>query len=262
MAEKVRKILVLDFDGVICDGLIEYFVVAWQTYCQIWQSGNQNPTDPPAGTLEKFYNLRVVIETGWEMPILIKALFEKITDDDIYQNWKDIVIFLLEKYNILPQEIGIKLDIARDERIKNDLQSWLDLHHFYPGVVATIQSAINNKTQVYIITTKESRFVQILLHKAGININKNRIFGKEAKRPKYEIMQQLIIKNQIKPETLWFVEDRLKTLLLVEQQPDLNLVHLYLADWGYNTPQDREEAYKHSRIQLVSLPEFSQYFSS
>ncbi|CCH66611.1 hypothetical protein RINTHH_4560 [Richelia intracellularis HH01] len=50
------------------------------------------------------------------------------------------------------------------------------MHRFYPGVVETIQSAITNKIQVYIITTKESRFVQTLLHKAGININNNRIF--------------------------------------------------------------------------------------
>ncbi|CCH66612.1 hypothetical protein RINTHH_4570 [Richelia intracellularis HH01] len=114
----VKKFLALDFDGVICDGLIEYFAVAWQTYCQVWQSGNQNLTNPPAGILEKFYNLRVVIETGWEMPILIKALVEKIKDDDIYQNWKDIVIYLIEKDSLSPHEIGIKLDIARDERIK------------------------------------------------------------------------------------------------------------------------------------------------
>ncbi|HAE05918.1 MAG TPA: haloacid dehalogenase [Richelia sp.] len=258
----VKKFLALDFDGVICDGLIEYFAVAWQTYCQVWQSGNQNLTNPPAGILEKFYNLRVVIETGWEMPILIKALVEKIKDDDIYQNWKDIVIYLIEKDSLSPHEIGIKLDIARDERIKKNLESWLDLHRFYPGVVETIQSAITNKIQVYIITTKESRFVQTLLHKAGININNNRIFGKEVKRPKHETMRQLIIKNQIEPEALWFVEDRLETLLMVEKQPDLNLVHLYLADWGYNTPEEQEEAYKHSRIQLISLSKFSQYFSS
>ncbi len=252
-------ILALDFDGVICDGLIEYFQVAWRTYCQIWNTPNDTaPENLPA----RFYKLRPVIETGWEMPVLIKALVEKVKDDDIYQNWANIVKNLVEKDNLIAQEIGSQLDIIRDEWIKNDLESWLDLHRFYPGVVATIEAAIANNTQVYIITTKEGRFAQKLLQKAGLNIGRSRIFGKEAKRPKYEILRQLITEYEVDPEAVWFVEDRLKTLQLVEQQPDLQSLHLYLADWGYNTPQERDVAKNHSRIQLISLSEFSQYFPS
>ncbi|MHC5726941.1 MAG: HAD family hydrolase, partial [Nostoc sp.] len=36
MTASSPTILALDFDGVICDGLIEYFEVSWRTYCQIW----------------------------------------------------------------------------------------------------------------------------------------------------------------------------------------------------------------------------------
>ena len=259
MVKNIPQILALDFDGVICDGLIEYFAVAWRTYCQVWQADVQNPPD---GLAEKFYPLRAVIETGWEMPVLIKALVEKIKYDDIYQNWANIVKNLVEKDNLIAQEIGSQLDIIRDEWIKNDLEYWLDLHRFYPGVVATIEAAIANNTQVYIITTKEGRFAQKLLQKVGLNIDRSRIFGKEAKRPKYEILRQLITEYEVDPEVVWFFEDRLKTLQLVEQQPDLQSVHLYLADWGYNTPQERDVAKNHSRIQLVSLSEFSQYLSN
>ncbi|NRB06831.1 MAG: HAD family hydrolase [Richelia sp.] len=258
MVKNIPQILALDFDGVICDGLIEYFAVSWRTYCQVWQLDVQNPPD---GLPERFYPLRAVIETGWEMPVLIKALIEKVNNDDIYQNWASIVKEIVEKDNLIAQEIGAKLDKLRDEWIQNDLEYWLSLHSFYPGVVAIIQAAIANNTQVYIITTKEGRFARKLLQKAGLNIERSKIFGKEAKRPKYEILRQLITEHEIEAETVWFVEDRLKTLQLVEQQPDLQSVHLYMADWGYNTPQERETAENHSRIQLISLSEFSQYFS-
>ncbi|TAF20763.1 MAG: HAD family hydrolase, partial [Nostocales cyanobacterium] len=43
MTANSPTILALDFDGVICDGLIEYFEVAWRTYCQIWSSAKDTP---------------------------------------------------------------------------------------------------------------------------------------------------------------------------------------------------------------------------
>jgi len=54
---KYSQILALDFDGVICDGLIEYFKPLG-TYCQIWKPSL--PT-PPADLAASFYQLRPVM---------------------------------------------------------------------------------------------------------------------------------------------------------------------------------------------------------
>jgi phosphoglycolate phosphatase-like HAD superfamily hydrolase len=259
MVTNIPQILALDFDGVICDGLIEYFAVAWRTYCQVWQCDDEHP---PKELSEQFYPLRAVIETGWEMPVLIKALVEGIAADDIYHHWANIVKKLVADDGLNAQEIGSNLDRLRDEWITRDLQGWLDLHRFYPGVVARIQAAIANQTQVYIITTKEGRFAQKLLQQSGLHLEQERIFGKEVKLPKYKILRQLMTDGGIAPEAIWFVEDRLKTLQLVDQQPDLQPVQLYLADWGYNTPGEREAAQNHPRIGLISLSQFSQDFAN
>ena len=259
MVANTPQIIALDFDGVICDGLIEYFAVAWRTYCQVWQPED---TTPAEGLAQQFYPLRAVIETGWEMPVLIKALVEGIPSTQIYQNWGDIVQNLVQADNLKASEIGTALDKNRDEWIATDLDGWLDLHQFYPGVVAKIQAAIANQIKVYIITTKEGRFAQKLLHKAGLDLEKEVIFGKEVKRPKYETLRELITTHAIAPEALWFVEDRLKTLQIVNKQIDLQAVRLYLADWGYNTPQEREIAQNHPQIQLISLSQFTQDFSN
>ena len=37
MAIKTPTVLALDFDGVLCNGLSEYFQTAWRTYSQFWQ---------------------------------------------------------------------------------------------------------------------------------------------------------------------------------------------------------------------------------
>ena len=43
MIDNFPTILALDFDGVICDGLIEYFQTFWRTYCQIWKPSQTVP---------------------------------------------------------------------------------------------------------------------------------------------------------------------------------------------------------------------------
>jgi phosphoglycolate phosphatase-like HAD superfamily hydrolase len=250
-------ILALDFDGVICDGLIEYFEVAWRTYRQVWSPANDTPPDDLA---LRFYRLRPVIETGWEMPVLIKALIDDIPDDQILQAWTTITPQILLKDKLQAKEIGAKLDQIRDEWIATDLLGWLSLHRFYPGVVEKIKATLASNIKLYIVTTKEGRFVQQLLQQAGVDLAPAAIFGKEEKRPKYEILRELKQQADSQSVSLWFVEDRLKTLQLVQQQSDLKDVQLFLADWGYNTQSERKAAQNDAQIQLISLSQFAKDF--
>ncbi|BAT53649.1 hypothetical protein NOS3756_26100 [Nostoc sp. NIES-3756] len=251
-------ILALDFDGVICDGLIEYFEVAWRTYCQIWSSANDTPPDDLA---LRFYRLRPVIETGWEMPILIKALMDGYFDDQILEEWTSITPKILLDSKLQAREIATKLDGLRDEWIANDLDGWLSLHRFYQGIIEKLKITLASEVKLYIVTTKEGRFVKQLLQQEGIDLPPAAIFGKEVKRPKYEILRELIQAADHKPVSLWFVEDRLKTLQLVQQQTDLADVKLFLADWGYNTQAERKAAQTDTQIQLLSLSQFVKDFS-
>ncbi|MFM6157521.1 MAG: HAD family hydrolase, partial [Sphaerospermopsis kisseleviana] len=75
-------------------------------------------------------------------------------------------------------------------------------------------------------------------------------------------LRQLIEKVNTQSVSLWFMEDRLKTLQLVQQQSDLDHVKLFLADWGYNTQAEREAGKNDPRIKLISLSHFVQDFSA
>lgn len=267
MLTNVPTILALDFDGVLCDGLLEYFQTAWRTYCQIWEPESQTPPDDLA---PRFYRLRPVVEVGWEMPVLLRALVLNISEQKILQDWFKVVQSLIETETLNAAEIGKKLDTVRDKWIATDLDGWLSLHRFYPGVIeqmhtilsATQTSAPDVLTQLFVVTTKEGRFVKQLLQQQGIHLSEERIIGKECKRPKHETLRQLIAAFPGEAATLWFVEDRLKTLQSVQQQPDLEAVRLYLADWGYNTAAQRESIRNDSRIRLLSLAEFVGDFSA
>ncbi|OCR02069.1 haloacid dehalogenase [Oscillatoriales cyanobacterium USR001] len=249
-------ILALDFDGVICDGLVEYFETAWRTYCQIWQ-----PVDTVSDRrlAEVFYDLRPVIETGWEMPLLIRALTIGITKEQILLDWQSIAKNLLVENNLTALDVGTKLDSLRDEWIKNDLAGWLSLHRFYPGVVERLQGLIGSDVRPMIVTTKEGRFVRELLFLAGVEMPEGSIIGKEYKQPKHQVLREFLAKFG-EDTVIWFVEDRLKTLLSVKQQSDLSGVKLFLADWGYNTLEERNSVVEFPPVQLLSLYQFSQDF--
>jgi len=259
MAANIPTVLALDFDGVICDGLVEYFQTAWRTYCQIWSPASQTP---PSNLDDSFYRLRPVIETGWEMPILIRALLLGTSEARIWHDWAAIAQQMLRETTLTAADISKKLDQVRDEWIATDLTSWLGLHRFYPGVVKTLQALLKSSVKPMIITTKEGRFIQLLLQQQGIQMPEQLIIGKESKRPKPQILRELIEASAGTPFSLWFVEDRLKTLQSVQQQKDLDSVQLYLADWGYNTPEERKSVNHDLRIHLLSLSQFAQDFSA
>ena len=252
--KNVPDLLALDFDGVICDGLVEYFNSTKKAYQQIWSE----PIDDRLAT--SFYRLRPVIETGWEMPILLRALVLEIPEAEILDNWSAIASELTKSEGLEKQQVVQKLDGVRDSWIEHDLDGWLSLHRFYPGVIELLQKVVDSSIELYIITTKEGRFVQKLLQQQGIDLSTSKIIGKESKRPKYETLRILRDRHQSKTQIdISFVEDRLKALQQVAQQSDLKFVNLYLADWGYNLKRDRAFAAQNERIQLLSLEEFKNF---
>ncbi|MGK7957949.1 MAG: HAD family hydrolase [Crocosphaera sp.] len=252
------KILALDFDGVICNGLKEYFQTTLRTYQKIWSDHSQDTLEIWANS---FYQLRPVIETGWEMPILLRSLVLEYQQEESEKNWHKICGGIVEKENLNKAEVMGKLDGVRDLWIKTDLETWFSLHEFYPGILEKLAQLLDSSSILYIVTTKEGRFVKQLLKQQNLSFPESHIFCKEVKQPKYQTLRQILKNNQETPNNLWFVEDLLKTLKTVQSQADLTEVNLFLADWGYNTSKTHELVKQDSVINLLSLDTFSQDFS-
>lgn len=257
MSANNPTILALDFDGVVCDGLIEYFQTTWRAYCQIWPNTDPTPREDLASS---FYRLRPVIETGWEMPVLVRALDRGIPEQKMFDDWPAVSKQIVAEENLDPSHLSATVDGVRDRWIATDLDEWLSLHRFYPGVIERVKQLMASEVRPVIITTKEGRFVRSLLQQQGVDLPQASIFGKDSQRPKHQILRELLGITTPTP-AIWFVEDRLKTLESVQKQLDLTNIKLYLADWGYNTPGDRTSALQKSGIELLSLSLFSQDFS-
>jgi phosphoglycolate phosphatase-like HAD superfamily hydrolase len=250
------SLLALDFDGVVCDGMPEYFESAWRTWTQLWGS----PGAPaPAGLLERFSALRPLVESGWEMPLVIAALMDGAAEATIARAWPTLVPALLGGRTAA--EVGARLDRVRDEWIAADRVGWLGRHRFYPGVIARLRALAGGPPRVVIITTKEGRFVRELLAQQGLDVAPDAVHGKEARRPKADTLRAL--KAAGGPGlAIWFVEDRLQTLDGIKARGDLADVRLFLAAWGYNFPAEREAARRDGRVRLLSAEDFARDFAA
>jgi phosphoglycolate phosphatase-like HAD superfamily hydrolase len=250
-------VLALDFDGVLCDGLKEYFITAWNAYCNLWQPDN---CTPPAGLAESFYRLRPVVETGWEMPVVIRAVLQGVSEAEILDHWAAIAQQIVAQENLTPAALVAQVDGTRDAWIARDVESWLAEHQFYPGVCDRLKAILQTEVQVAIISTKEGRFIRQLLEQQGIDLTDLQIYGKEVKRPKGDILLELMMVFD-ENAMFWFVEDRLKTLQGIQKRPELAGVQLFLADWGYNTARERANACDDDQIQIITLEQFASDFA-
>lgn len=255
-------ILALDFDGVLCDGMIEYFQTAWRAYGRIWPGAEQSPPDSLAPA---FYRARPVVETGWEMPLVLRSLLLGTPEQQIMQNWGAIAQQLIAAEHLNAADLTAAVDSTRDEWIATDPDHWLAQHRFYPGVSDRLSQLLNSSCCTVIISTKEARFIRQLLRQHTIEIPDTQVIGKEIRQPKAQtlrhLFQQFSQENGFDP-IIWFVEDRFKTLQTIQTQPDLTTVQLFLADWGYNTAAERNAAHQDPHIHLISLKQFSQDFGA
>jgi phosphoglycolate phosphatase-like HAD superfamily hydrolase len=240
-------IFAVDFDGVLCDSAAEMAVSAWRAGAQIWSAWDE--PEPPSEYLSRFLGLRPVIETGHQAILLMRLIDTGVDDETIALQFPELCIRLLEETEHAPAELVRLFAQARDTWIDRDLDDWLSRHTFYPEVIGTFaKRAVTDL--VFILTTKQERFVKTLLQSRGIRLPTDRIFGLDTGKSKEDVLEQLSQRPEFDGGRFHFVEDRFQTLIRVAGRRSLRHVLLYLAAWGYNTPRDRERAALIRRITI------------
>jgi len=223
-------ILALDFDGVLCDGMAEYFETSRRTAAKVW------PDDPVSGddVLPAFRRLRPVIMTGWEMPLLLRAIRLGRPEADILRDWEGV----------------------RDREVVADPRAG-QLGRLLTRTLDELRRLVGEPERTVLVTTKEGEFARLILDDWRVKLAD--IQGKEAGTHKCDNLRALIgayaTAHGRRPR-VWFVEDRLETLEHVTTHPDLEDVGLFLAAWGYNTPATRATAQASRRVHLLELDRF------
>ena len=242
-------IVALDFDGVICDSAIETGMTGWKAAATLW---SDMPKAVPEEMIERFRLLRLIIETGYEAILAMRLLHQGHSISAIYEDYTHLIQDLLIESNVTVDELKALFGQTRDTWIAEDQDDWIRMNPLFPGVAVKLKN-LEHRCPWYIITTKQERFVKQIFQANDIELADERIFGMDRKMSKVDILKILLAESPDK--TIYFVEDRLQTLLNVHKSESLASIKLFFALWGYNTLEDKAFAAK-LPITCIKLNEF------
>lgn len=239
------RLYALDFDGVICDSALETGLSAWRAARYLWP---ELPAQIPDAVLAGFRQVRPALETGFESILINRSLYDGTPASAMLDDFSQQTDAVRQRFRLSNETLKSLFGEVRDSWIADDFASWIANNPLYQGVAEFLQQI--PPAQLLIITTKQERFVSAILEANAITLPKAQIYGLERRRSKSDILSELA--NDHNGE-ICFVEDRLPTLLQIINEPQLNRVDLWLANWGYNTQNDQQRAERSSRIQTLAL---------
>ena len=251
-----KKLFLFDFDGVIVDGMNEY----WHSALLACEKYLDSPDIIIDHNLYKqvsntFIEMRPWVKYGWEMIIIVNEIIKrenslnnnnKINFQNKYhQNCEEILL----NNSWVSEDLQKCLDKSRKYQIDKDFDSWVNLHKPFYKVIDFIERIKKDKIKSAILTTKGKLFAEKILEK--LNIYPELIFGYES-GTKVEIASKLSNEYEI----LGFIEDRKKTLVDIKQNKYTKHIPCYLADWGYLKKTDRNNL--PYEIKLLKLKDLEQ----
>ena len=234
-----KPLLVLDFDGVIVDGINEYWSSSRQTCLNILSAKEKKIISFPSDIPKAFKTMRPWVHHGWEMVILAAECSNKTSQlnlkglQNFSRNYQIECSLALKKWGWTPSQLQAALNQTRREAISNNFNQWLDYHQPFSSVVQWLQIVEKEGIEFAVLTTKSIEFTKKLLN--SFSLQPKLIFGHES-GSKIDVLNQLLHKRIIQG----FIEDRRSTLEKVLEDPQLRSIPCYLASWGYLKPEDRK----------------------
>jgi len=246
-----EKILIFDFDGVLINGIEEYWFTCSRA-CDIVLklAPNTSYQEFNEKVPEEFIKLRPLVTKGWEMLLLAYAIIslKDKWNDDFFYNFKDNFQFtcksIADENNFEENFLQSLLDKTRGQIIKEDLDYWISKHQLFVGIKDLLNELKRKKLNFIILSSKNSKFLKYLCPK--FEINPIEIFG-------YEHGSKISILKNINNnyEIIGFIEDRREALEEVLNDNLLSKIPCFFAEWGYNLEEDKINLKK--EISIITL---------
>ena len=225
-----RPLLVFDFDGVIVDGMAEY----WWSASTAAQSllPEVEPPDPTS-VPDSFRQLRPWVHHGWEM-VLLAAELTDLEPESWIRDYDAMQQKAMQRRGWKAEQLQDALDRTRQKAVRTDRDAWLALHQPYPGMAARLSALASEGADWAVLTTKSEAFTAELL--ASMGLQPWRLDGRESgSKP------EVLLKLQRDRPLRAFLEDRRATLETVLATPGLDSLSCLLVSWGYLRPLDRSD---------------------
>jgi phosphoglycolate phosphatase-like HAD superfamily hydrolase len=217
----MEGLVFLDFDGVICDSLLETLVSSWRGYYLLL--GEEEPSVMPVNLLEQFKMLRPYVRAGEDFILIHELIAGKIAvrsqqdfDGRLAERGEEKIIRYRETFYA-----------ARRNILATDREYWIDLNKLYPHVVPCLQRW-GCTPSLYVLSTKRAEFIVEILTAKGIPLDPRKVLSCEAREKKDTILHTLTEQGK---ERALFIDDQIDHLASSSSR-DPRITGC-LASWGY-----------------------------
>ena len=223
----MKRVLALDFDGVIWDSVGECFVMARRVFTEMYGL--------PCSDLEAaFRRGRWLVRTGGDF-LLVLQLAMADPDGDLTQ-FSKVQFEKLQHEKAAETEAFSREFYALREKTRDEhWNEWVSFQQPYPLLLQQVDDLRRVFDQIVVCTTKDTKSAQMLLASAGLELP---IYGKELALHKGDQINALCKQQGVEPSQIFFIDDLVENLDQVRPSG----AACGLAAWGYNTASERQRA--------------------
>lgn len=240
-AAAMAEVIVLDFDGTLCDGLAECLLVSWLAFADRVQSSDSVALleTIPSSFKDHFARCRNFVRHSGHfiVPFLCDAPFE--TQAGFDAAYQAVDAGRLEAF--LQRFEACRRQLRRDQP-----EQWLALHTLYPGVRSALHAA---RLPLFIVTAKDTASVLAILEAADVPFREDRIQG--GVTAKVAAFHDIARQSGCSPESVAIYDDNVPN---VAEARGAGFDAIW-ATWGYSSPEHQRIAASKS-LPSVSLDDF------
>lgn len=242
-----KKLLITDFDGVLCDSVVECLLVTYNAYYRLQTSSYTrllNIEEIEPSTRDRFRRLRsylkgaedfvpIFIAIEQNIPINSQQDFDRVREQYKY----DLTGFQEAFYG------------ERDYLQQHEKELWLRLNPLFEGIgeVLKQQDSFEN---VHILTTKRQEDVLKIFQYQSIPFPADHITYMKA-AGKFQKLLEILRENNVVMHESVYIEDQIDFLVESKKYQ----IGSYLVEWGYVSDEQRALAKQHD-IPIIGVDEF------
>ena len=217
----MEGLVFLDFDGVICDSILETLVSSWRAYYML--RGQSEPRAMPVDLLREFTRLRPYVRAGEDF-VLVQELIATGTPVGSQEQFDAEIA---RRGNRSISRYGEVFYAARRDLLSSQRDYWIDLNKLYSHVLPCLAEWAPSP-YLYILSTKRTHYIVEILTAKGVDIDPSRVLSCQAKEKNATILRTL---EERGIGRALFVDDQIDHLISGGGR-DPRIVAC-LASWGY-----------------------------
>ena len=238
MQNKKAKVIVFDFDGVVCDSTDECLVTSWNAW-QKWNSRRGfriNLVEFSDEEKATFRQLRPYVRGAGEYYILRRSMEEAflITAQKVFERLRERWLDHLEPFKAVFYD-------AREKLRLQDIESWVILHPVFEDVIAVMKK-LNEQQRLRVATLKDSTSVRLILEHYGVYLLPEHLLAESQISSKLEALNHYSEKENLSKKDLIFIDDNVTHLF----EPKKAGYNTLLTGWGPSLEEHRRLAIKNN----------------